>query len=306
MSSTWGVVATVRAPLYLCKAYARHYLNIGASAVYLYHDDPSMVSLVDMPGVFNRVCDEDYWRGDRPDGLEMRQRINATDAKRKGEVDWLMHCDVDELCHSQEPIADVLSSQQDDTAGLTVAALEAVYRSPPTPDTLYATPYFKAFVGLDGEVKAYTRLSAEIYGNIWHASRNGFWGHAQGKSFIRTSVDIGKMPLHHKGLRTDGWNMRVPAIGIALRHYDATSFDLWKEKHMRRIIGDVKVPNAGRFRAAQQALISSAWEDGGEKALFDLYCRFACLSDEQLERGLAAGFVRMIEPEPHLLSTQSV
>lgn len=300
--ASWGVVATVRAPLSLCTQFAAHYLSIGAEAVYLYHDDPFLVSFVDRHGVHNIVCNDAYWRGSRPDDLETRQRLNATQAKLATDVDWIMHCDIDELCYSERPIGDVLDDQEGQTAGVMVSSLEAVYNSPPAQSSVFATPYFKAFFDRNGVHKAYSKQSADFYGDIWSASKSGFWSHVQGKSFIRAAVDIGKMPLHHKGLREDGWNMRIPTNEIVLRHYEATSFELWKDKHVRRITGDVHVPNAGRFRAAQQALISKAWDENGEEGLRSLYIRMACLSEQQLSDGIKSGFIRVIPPEPHLVS----
>ncbi len=296
----WGVVTTVRAPLDVCESFARHYRSIGASHVHLFHDDPQVASIVELDGVSNVICDDAYWKGKRPGGLEMRQRINATNAKLTTHVDWLMHCDIDELCHGFQSISAVLGAQADATAGVTVSSLEAVYVTPPDQDQIFSTPYFKAFFGRDGRFKAYAAEAAEYFGDIAFASKCGFWGHVQGKSFIRTAVDIGKMPLHHKGERSDGWDMRVPTTDIVLRHYDSSSYDLWRSKHMRRISGDVMVPQAGRFRAAQQKLITEAWRDRGEDGLRLLHRRMTCLSEQQIENGLASGFIRVIEPEPHL------
>lgn len=298
---SWGIVSTVRAPRYQCEIFAKHYLSLGAARVTLFHDDPKFACPFDMEGVKHIICDDEYWKDRRPDGLEMRQRKNATVEMRFRSVDWLMHCDIDELCYCERGIGNVLDDVDEDVGGLMVESVELVYSEEPTRDTLFATCFFKAFRSRDGKEKVYLNASKEAFGDIWAASKAGFWGHVQGKSFIRTSSNSGFMPLHHKQDDVPGYRMRVRTKEIALRHYDTLTYDLWREKHFRRIDGSVSVPQAGKFRFRQQQLIKEALALGGEDSLKHLYNRMTVLPPHKMIAAIEADFVRVLQPEAHLL-----
>lgn len=299
-TATWSVVATVRASHFLCDLFARHYLALGAQQVFLFHDDPDMAFPVQREGVQNTVCDEGWWQSGRPEALEKRQVHNATQARNRCSTDWILHCDVDELIWSEDPVSAVLGALPGDVGGLRIRTAEAVYDSMPADDRMFATPFFKIFYR-NGRGKAYGDVSRRAYGDIWEASKYGFWGHPIGKSFIRVGAPVGRMPLHAKRRgEIAGFRMHEVSGQMILRHYDTLSPDLWKEKHQRRIRGEVAVPLAGKFRQRQQKLIAQA-ALAGEDALERLYLKMATLPPDILAECIAAGFVRLIPPEPHLL-----
>lgn len=303
---SWSVAATVRADPSLCDLFARHYLARGARRVFLFHDDPAMACEVRRDGVTNTVCDEHWWRRGRPQALEERQVHNATKARAWCKTDWILHCDVDELIWSESQVSEVLATVPEDVAGVVIPTAEAVYASPPTPQAIFATPFFKFFHDETGRPRAYREVSRRAYGDLWPASKYGFWGHILGKSFIRTAAPIGKMPLHYKNkAEIGGFRMQHRASGLVLRHYDTLSPDLWKDKHLRRIQGKVSVPMAGRFRALQQEMIFQAALRNGEAGLERIYLRMATLPPETLTECIVHGFVRVIRPEPHLLAGTS-
>lgn len=299
-SETWSVVATVRASHSLCDLFACHYLALGARQVFLFHDDPEMAFPVQKDGVQNTVCDERWWQSGRPEALEKRQVYNATQAKNECSTDWILHCDVDELIWSEQAVSEVLGALPGIVGGVRVRTAEAVYDSVPACDRMFATPYFKIFYR-KGRGKAYGDISQRAYGGIWEASKYGFWGHPIGKSFIRVRAPVGRMPLHAKR-RSEiaGFRMHEVSEQMILRHYDTLSPELWKEKHLRRINGDVATPLAGKFRQRQQKLIVEA-ALAGETALEQLYLKMATLPPDVLAECIASGFVRVIPPEPHLL-----
>lgn len=299
--ATWSVVTTVRAPQRQCELFVNHYLSIGASRVFLYNDDPEMACNIKDERVTNVVCNAWWWRHGRPEGLEDRQRINATKAKNWTTTQWIIHCDVDELVWSEEPISDILDWQPENIAGLKISPAEAVYASEPSLEEIYSTPYFKFFSDTEGNHKAYGQEAKICYGELAHASKNGFWGHVNGKSFIRKVPGLGRMPLHHKAETVTGYVMRHKSTDILLRHYDTTTYDEWRAKHLRRISGEVLVPQAGRFRKAQQALINAAWEANGEDGLRDIYLKMTTLDKDLIKLGLDSGFIREIQPEAHLI-----
>lgn len=296
---TWAITATVRAPDWQVNKFIRHYLALGASEVFIFFDDPSMVCEIDLDNVYTAICDDNYWKGKRPDGLEDRQRTNATRAKNKCASDWIMHCDIDELCWSDVGVSEVLSSQAASIGGLMVASREALYSHPPADEGIFKTCFFKVF-GDETNPRAYESIARDMFPTLWKASKCGFWGHVQGKSFIRKVANAGRMPLHHKANDIPGYEMRAKTSDIVLRHYDSASFQLWRDKHIRRIKKDVMVSNAGKFRRAQQAAIINAYEEGDEKGLWRVYLEMTCPAALQIVKGIEAGFIQVIPPEPHL------
>lgn len=300
-SASWSVTATVRADRTLCETFARHHLARGASRVFLFHDDPDMAPEIALAGVTNTICDAGWWRRGRPEALEQRQVRNATRAKSWCGTDWILHCDIDELIWSDGPISEVLASVPQDVGGILVRSVEAVYAAPPDEATIFHTPYFKRFFDPSGRPRVYRDISQRVYDDLWTATKYGFWGHILGKSFIRAAAPVGRMPLH--GKKPDeiaGLKMRHHDDRLVLRHYDTLSAAQWKDKHLRRITGKVLVPQAGKFRARQQDLITATLAAEGEAGLDRLYLRMAVLPPDLLAESLAAGFVRQIVPEPHL------
>ena len=303
VQASWSVVATVRAGLEVCDLFARHYLARGARQVFLFHDDPAMACEVRRDGVTNTVCDDRWWRKGRPEALEDRQVHNATKAKAMCGTDWILHCDIDELIWSAGDISEVLGAVPGNVGGVVTSTAEAVYTYAPTRDGIFRTPFFKFFINEKGRPRVYQEIADRAYGDISTATKTGFFGHIVGKSFIRTAVPIGRMPLHKKRQEEiKGFLMRHQVNQLVLRHYDTLSPELWKEKHMRRIRGEVSVPLAGRFRERQQQLIMEAARQDGEAGLDRLYLRMSTLPPDILADCVAQGFVRVIRPEPHLLA----
>lgn len=299
--SSWSIVTTVRAPEWQVDAFVNHYLQIGAKELFLYFDDPNLISITSNDKVKCTICDEAYWGKKRPEGLEDRQRLNATKAKNTTTAEWIMHCDIDELCWSQTPIADVLSEQDEDIGGVIVSPREAVYSKEPTNEGIYNTPFFKRF-GNELEPKKYAKIAEELFPTMSHAGKCGFWGHVQGKSFIKKEANSGRMPLHHKQNDVPGFEMRKKTDKIILRHYDTMSYSLWKDKHMRRIFNEVFVPNAGKFRKKQQDAILEAFREKGDDGIRSVYVEMSILSPDLLVKGIESGFICVIHPESHLNS----
>lgn len=300
---TWSIVSTVRAPGWQVERFIKHYQLLGATQIFLFYDDPEVTYSTQDSNVQAVVCDEGYWKGERLQGLEDRQRYNATLAKNMCTTDWIMHCDIDELCWSRTPISEVLAAQSPHVGGLMVAPREAIYSSDPKEEEIYSTCFFKTF-GPEGNPKAYKQMARRMFPNMWKASRCGFWGHVQGKSFIRKSANSGGMPLHHKRNEVAGYEMRAQTADVVLRHFDTMSFDLWRDKHIRRIKKEVHVVHAGKFRKAQQLQIEQAYELDGEAGLKRIYLEMTVPSADSIVLGIESGFVQVIMPEYHLAAAQ--
>lgn len=301
-SGSWSVVCTVRTTPAMAHLFVQHYLSLGADQIFLFHDDPRQAFGIEEANVRTTICDDAWWRGHRPQGLEDRQQSNATSAREWCSSTWLLHCDIDELLWAARPVRKILKELPPDAGGLIVRPAEAVYAHPPTPDTVFTTPFFKFFETESGRAGGFPGISKKAFGDIWHASKRGFWAHIGGKSFIRKEVPLKRMPLH-KSRRDElgGFSMQHVARSMVLRHYDTLSFEQWRDKHMRRINSEVMVPLAGRLRQLQQDMIVDAARQPGDDALYRLYLKMAVMSPETLAECVAHGYVRTVRPERHLL-----
>lgn len=295
----WSVVSTVRGPKWQVEAFIQHYLQMGADEIFIYFDDPEISHEIEIDKVKSIICDDNYWRGKKPAGLEDRQRFNATRAKNRTITDWIIHCDIDELCWSISPISDILTGQPENVGGLVVSPWEAVYSREPTSAEIYKTCFFKRF-GSEADPKRYAAIASALFPKIFDIGRCGMWGHVQGKSFIRKKTNPGRMPLHQKKNDVPGIEMRRKTSEIILRHYDTMSYALWQDKHMRRISNAVLVPNAGKFRKKQQDEIILAHKEHGMSGIRAIYLEMAVLPPELLIKGIEAGFICVIPPEDHL------
>lgn len=306
-SGSWSVVSTIRTTPALARLFTDHYLSMGADEIFFFHDDPSEAFDLADARVRATVCDDAWWRGSRPQGLEDRQQSNASAARKWCRSTWLLHCDIDELLWAAKPVRRILKELPPDVGGMIVRPAEAVYAHPPTPDGVFSTPFFKFFETEAGKTGGLPGVSRKAFGDIWHASKRGFWAHIGGKSFIRREVPLKHMPLHKiRRERMGGFSMHHVAQGMILRHYDILSFHQWRDKHMRRINNEVQVPLAGRLRELQQELIAEAARQADGEALYRLYLRMAVMQPETLAECVAHGYVRTIRPERHLLDYKDV
>ena len=100
---TWETTTLTNAGLPALLRFAAWHLEQGAHRLFLYLDDadPEKAKQLNRhPKQRVTLCDATYWkkRGNRPEKHQPRQTMNAAHAlSRAKDVDWLLHCDVDEL-----------------------------------------------------------------------------------------------------------------------------------------------------------------------------------------------------------------
>jgi hypothetical protein len=178
---SWGIVATVKAPVADVLNFAAHHLELGAHRLYIYLDEPGDAAFAPLkahPKVRVTTCDHSYWRKHkrRPKKHQVRQSANASHAYRRAEVDWLAHIDVDEFLWSQTPVA------------VQLAAL---------PATALCARLFpaEALAGDGNAFKAVHRLRdrradivERLYPTYGRYLNGGFLSHVEGKLFLRTGL----------------------------------------------------------------------------------------------------------------------
>lgn len=268
--TTWGVVATVKAPAADILAFAAHHLDLGAHRLYIYLDapDPQALGLLKAhPRIRAFACDARHWRRlgqRRPARHQVRQVANATHAYgRKAETDWLIHIDVDEFLWPEAPVGALLGALPEATLCARVRPTEALAGD----GTL-----FKAFIP-PGPDRAAT--VERIYPTFGRYVKGGFMSHVAGKLFVRTGLGALSVRIHNVFLGETANPGETELDTVALCHCHARNWEDWIAAFRYRL-------DKGSYRADLAALQPP--EKGGMN-LHDLLC---LVEAEQGEAGLRA------------------
>ncbi|MFB9150588.1 glycosyltransferase family 2 protein [Roseovarius ramblicola] len=294
---TWGVVATIRAPARDILNFAAHHIELGAHRVHVYLDAPESqaeAALRDHPKCRVIVCDDGYWRrrrkrAGRPEAHQPRQSINATHClRRRPQVDWLAHIDVDEFLWPDTPLPGQLAALPDDCLSARVRPVEALAPDPdaPPPDGIR---WFKSCARLAGQRRDET---AEIYPGYGAHLNGGFLSHVAGKVFVRTGDPEVSLRIHN-AFRHGEMDASPPEMpGTRLCHLHATGWAQWRDTYAYRIAhGSYR---AGLRPAApdgsglnMHALLRMLEDEGGEAALRRFW-REVCVATPALRARLEA------------------
>ncbi|MGB7241438.1 MAG: glycosyltransferase family 2 protein [Sulfitobacter sp.] len=226
----WGLVATVLAPTRDILQFAAYHLEAGAHRLYLYLDDDTCAAypaLKAHPKIRVTRCDAAHWQkltGKRPKKHQVRQSQNATHAyRRRVEVDWLAHIDVDEFLVSDQPVATFLASVPPDCLTLRMHPMEALAGG---------ASAFKAYVK-QGPDRAPTVQA--LYPTYGAYLRGGFLSHVAGKIFLRTGLDGIELRIHNGfqgGVMNPGG---ITQDVIVLAHYHAPTWKKWRQHYAYRL-----------------------------------------------------------------------
>jgi hypothetical protein len=228
--TTWGLVATIRAPALQILRFAAYHLEQGAHRLYLYLDDDNPQAynpLKDHPKIRVQTCDAAHWKRlghHRPDRHQVRQSRNATHAHtRRTEVDWLIHMDVDEFLVPRQSLADSLAALGPDQTSARVRPMELLGGS--------AT----AFKGFIPPNKARQALVRAIYPQFGKHIRGGFLSHLAGKLFVRTGLPGLTVQIHNAFQGDVMLPDAVELTQVDLAHCHATSWQAWRGAYDYRL-----------------------------------------------------------------------
>ncbi len=293
--TTWGLSATILAPAEEILRFVAYHLEAGAHRIYIYLDaenPQAHAALKAHPKCRVTTCDAAWWarkKHGRPQKHQVRQTMNATHAyRRKTEVDWLIHMDVDEFLVSDQDIATHLSSFPPDTPVARTRPMEALSGT---------TQAFKGFVpgGPDRD-----RIVRDIYPTYGPYLKGGFLSHVAGKVFVRTGRDDVQVKIHNafqSGEELKGIDM--PQDQIALAHCHAKTWEAWLESYRYRLTkGSYRAelgPNRPRDKGglSMHELFAMIEEDGGETALRAFFDEVSADSPALRARLGAHGMLRM-------------
>lgn len=208
--------------------------------VFLDAGDPEVRDYLDAhPHVTCVRTDSSWWLGDRPDQLNVRQRINANVVKALLSVfdwaEWVFHIDADEIVQLDRS---VLAEVPAETRVVRLAPLEAVSRKSWDGDPTW----FKRLLDKDDLTLLHTL-------GVVDRPANGayFHGHVEGKSGIRPALDLG-LTLHH-GVDAD--RNEVPAFehdALRVLHYESFS----GEDFVRKWTSILAAGPMAKFRPARE------------------------------------------------------
>lgn len=282
LAPSWGIVSTVKADLAEILAFAAHHAELGAHRIYIYLDDPqaeTVAALKAHPKIRVTACDAAYWRKTgkaRPLKHQVRQGANASHAyRRRAEVDWLAHIDVDEFLWPETSVAAHL-------AALPATALSARVR----PIEALAGGDGCGFKALPpGDSRA--ALSETLYPTYGRYLRGGFMSHVAGKLFVRTDLGEVDFRIHNMDLGGIRNPQSVELAQVDLCHLHAKPWEEWRATYRYRF-------EKGSYRPELPPAISR--ENGG----MNLHELFAYLEATEGEAGLRAFFDEVCADTPAL------
>ncbi|MEM6303605.1 MAG: glycosyltransferase family 2 protein [Pseudomonadota bacterium] len=282
MSTTWGLVATILAPAEEILHFAAYHLERGAHRVIIYLDAENAqahAALKAHPKCRVFTCTDAWWekRGGRPQKHQVRQAENATQAyRRRADVDWLIHMDVDEFLVADQNIAARLGALPADTRVARVRPMEALA------GTLTA---FKGFVPAEA---GRARIIRELYPTYGDHVKGGFLSHLAGKVFIRTGLPDVSLRIHNgfqNGAEIKG--LDLDQDDIALAHCHAKTWEQWLGAYRFRL-------SRGSYR---EGLAPNKPREDGGVSLNEL---FSMIEKTDGEAGLRAFFEEVCADSPAL------
>ncbi len=224
----WGMCATVKASADETLRFVAYHLDAGAECIWIYLDEENHETydaLQAHPKCHVVNCDLDYWRrifGRRPKKHQVRQSHNATRTlARAGNVDWLLHSDVDEFLVSATSIRDTLAALPPEAATARVRPMELLASETFNGGKMAFKDFIPAGPQRDAKVD-------EIYPTYGRHVKGGFLSHIAGKIFVRTNVEPTELRIHN-AFCGDVKNPGEVALNtVSLAHLHAPDWDSWR------------------------------------------------------------------------------
>jgi len=304
---SWGIVATVKAPSEAILTFAAHHLDMGAHRVHIYLDEDAPEArkvVVGHPQCRVILCDDSYWqrrfkRGGRPEKHQQRQSANATHCyRRRADVDWLAHIDVDEFLWPSSPLPEQLAALPAETLSARVRPVEALAPDPADPPPA-GIIHCKA-TALTRKTRA--RQTDAIFPTYGAHLNGGFLSHVAGKVFVRTGEEAIGLRIHNafRDGVMDADPAELPATELA--HLHAPSWDSFLAAYRFRLArgsyrSELK-PAAGEDGLTMHALFTLIEAEGGETALRRFYDEVCVASADLRARLDRHGLLRSFPLDP--------
>ncbi len=279
--TSWGLSATIKAPVPDILRFAAYHLEAGAQRLYIYLDDDNRNAfdiLKQHPKIRPILCDDAWWNGKRPRKHQVRQTRNATHAyRRRDNPDWLIHMDVDEFLVADRPVADILAALPTD---------QPIARIRPMEQLAGDGTAFKGFVP-NGPDRS--RIVAALYPTYGSHIKGGFLSHLAGKVFVRSGLDDIRVQIHNVFQHDEILPGPEDTEGIDLAHCHAKSWEDWLAAYRYRLAQGSYRPDLAPNRP----------RDKGGLSMHEL---FSMIEAESGEAGLRAFFDEVCADTPQLRS----
>jgi len=294
--TTWGIVATVKAPIRDILDFAAHHLDLGAHRVHIYLDDDNIAAynaLKPHPKIRVTLCDAPYWQRQtktRPAKHQVRQTANMMQAYRKrADTDWLAHIDVDEFLWPDTPINDQLSALPPQCLTARLRPLEALAGGE------NGITHFKACRTTPLERQ---EDSTALYPEYGQHLNGGFLSHVMGKVFVRTGIDGLKIRIHHAFLDDETNPGQQELSQTALCHLHAKSWPDWlatyRYRHENGSYRAELKPATAKGVLNLHALFTEIEEKYGVEGLQHFYNEVCLATPDHLSRLDQRGLLRSV------------
>lgn len=296
---TWGVVSTIRAPIRDVLNFAAWHLELGAHRLFIYLDEPD-------PAIFNLLkghprirpitTDDEYWErhGKKPLKHQVRQVRNATRTyRRRADVDWLCHIDVDEFLVPDRLMDALLADLPEDCQVARLRPMEALAPQCGEPSQWN----FKTFTHDRQERRHKAQRTWPNYGAYLNG---GFLSHVAGKILVRTGLPDAEFKIHNffsQGVENPG---AVEFSQISLAHLHAKSWPAWLALYRYRLekgsyrasLKPTHPPEKGGLTMHDLFRIIEA--EGGETALEKFFEEVCAATPDHLFRLEQEGLLRRV------------
>ena len=285
---SYGTITTLKQSVQQTLEFVHYHLNIGADRVVLFFDDPRDPAIARVEG-YDRVvavrCDATHWYealGYVPDTMSEKIRANmrvGCEMLRAADVEWGICLDADELLHNrnQRRLQGHLEGFARDVGVVKVWPVESVLTDDMRERT-FASTWFRrrplSNSGLSARAKS-AALKLATRGRR-EVTRDGFFGHVEGKAFVRLRHRLEDY-RHHNPRPASAFARQEESVPIWLLHFDCPEFSEWKLRWERRVTGESRQVNIGDKRARQQEIIADAVARG-DRAMRRLYRKWFFVS----------------------------
>ncbi|CAN5915501.1 hypothetical protein BH11PSE13_BH11PSE13_20690 [soil metagenome] len=290
MKNSFEVIVMVLAPKRQIDIFINYYKKLGASRVRIFYDG-------NFPADFDNTnedvieCDIQFWNKigqRRPTIVEDRQRVIYNYAYQFCKSAWLVVIDIDEFIFGKTSLGEALRRVDKAVDTLRLSPVEAVYGQRDDITVEYGGRFFR---------KPYNKYLAAIlphilYPGLGHLFIRGLLGHSRGKQVVRTGIAGLQLNIHDSFCpERHLFELNLSAVAkdhrFYLAHFDAISFEQWREKWKRRFSAQ-DTNEMGLKRERQLDIWTKAFESHADEQLFR---RFYALNNIQLTIARALGLV---------------
>lgn len=268
---TFSITAMMRESPDVVRRFLDFYRAAGAEKIFVYFDGPTdTLEGLDLTRTELIECDDAFWQatcGDRPKTLSAALWVTHTRSAGRHNSDWLFITDADEFLTGGS-ISTMLAQVPTDVEALRIRNVEAVWGPGDDIDKPFTSTHFRKPL----PKKLFALLARPLYGRLAPFFHSGLVGHSEGKHFLRRGTPVSEIQSHDSfrdGTRLGRWAHEVVpgAEQMVVLHFDAVSFERWREKWRRRFSKEMPSNTMSPKRASQLPRIEAAVNAGDPEAL---------------------------------------